>query len=102
MHVSASKFDFDKEIKTWSTETSRIDCAIPPWSLLYPGEPSNEMGIFFYIGENADIHKYSLWGTIRNKKKDILYWELFPTPSHAKDFKLKGYKMIIYNNLEFV
>jgi len=98
MHLSASKFDFDKETKTWSTVTSRINCAIPQWSVLYPDD--SEKGIFFYVGENANIHKYSLWGTIRNKKQDILYWELFPTPSHAKDYKLRGYKMIINNDLE--
>lgn len=99
MHLSASKFDFDKDTKLWYTQTSKLKCAIPSWSIMYPGE-LGEIGIFFYIGLEADIHKYSLLYTIRNSKQEIDHWELFPIPSHTRDFKLKGYKMYIYNDQE--
>lgn len=99
MHLSASKFNYNKETKTWITQTSRIGCALPFWSPLYPGE-IGEQGVFFYIGYEAHIHKYSLLKTVRNANKDIDYWELYPTPSHVKDFKLKGMKMVIYNDQE--
>lgn len=66
---------------------------------MFPGEIA-EIGVFFYVGFEADIHKYVLLKTVRNSNNDIERWELYPTPAHVKDFKLKGYKMFIYNDEE--
>jgi hypothetical protein len=97
MHLAASKFNYNKETKTWITKTSRLPCAIR-WSPLFPGE-FDEIGVFFYLGHEAAIHKYSLLKTA--KSDNIIHWELYPIPSHVKDFKLKGIKMFIYNDQEY-
>jgi hypothetical protein len=68
---------------------------------LYPGDGDSwlEIGIFFYLGFEADIIKFSLFKTNR-KNHEIDNWELYPTPAAARDFKVKGVKMVIHNDQE--
>ncbi len=105
MHLSSKRFVFDHDTKEWSIQTSKLQCAIPDWSPLFPDEIS-EKGIFFYHSRNPDIDnpdiiRFSLLKTIRNKNKDIDYWFLQPIPDDARDYKMRGITMLIYNDQEF-
>ena len=111
MHLSSKLFDYDFETKTWSTTTSKLKCAIPKWSPLFPGEPGDEVGIFLYRdnpfvtvcygqGPSPDIIKFRFLST-KIYKHEIDRWELYPVPDHVRDFKLKGVSMFINNNQEY-
>lgn len=104
MHLSSKNFVFDPDTKEWSIQTSKLKCSIPDWSQLYP-DSVGEKGIFFYHSKIPDGHpdviRFSLLKTIRNKNKDIDYWFLQPVPDDARDYKMRGITLLIYNDQEY-